>query len=204
NAHAARPSSAINIARCRRTDPPSLTRLLRSDLDWIVMKCLEKDRTGRYETANGLAMDVSRHLRDEPVVAGPPGAGYRLRKFVRRNRGRVTAATVIVLLLVASICGTTLALLRADRQRQVAEAREKAAVLEAAKAHAVTTFLRNMLSSVNPNLASGREVTVRETLAEASRSVDAELAEQPEVRALVQSTIGSTYESLGQCEQAIP
>ena len=74
-------SSAIDIARFRRTDPPSLTRQLRGDLDWIAMKCLDKDRTRRYETANGLATDIQRHLKDEPVEAGPPTAAYRFRKL---------------------------------------------------------------------------------------------------------------------------
>ena len=76
---------------------------MRGELDWIVMKCLEKDRTRRYETANGLARDVQRYLADEPVEARPPSAGYRVRKFVRRNRGRVLAAGLLFLVLVAGV-----------------------------------------------------------------------------------------------------
>src|SRR5262249_37706537 len=72
------------ISAQRQTEPAKLTRLVRGELDWIVMKCLDKDRERRYETANGLAMDVQRYLADEPVVACPPSAGYRLRKFARR------------------------------------------------------------------------------------------------------------------------
>src|SRR5207302_229801 len=77
------------LAANRGTEPAKLTRLLRGELDWIVMKALEKDRRRRYETANGFAMDVQRYLADEPVLAGPPSAWYRLRKFVRRNRVRL-------------------------------------------------------------------------------------------------------------------
>src|SRR5262249_26238865 len=74
------------LAAKRGTEPAKLTRLLRGELDWIVMKALEKDRNRRYETANDFAQDVQRYLADEPVAAGPPSAGYRLRKFVRRNK----------------------------------------------------------------------------------------------------------------------
>jgi serine/threonine protein kinase/tetratricopeptide (TPR) repeat protein len=90
------------IAAARQTEPAKLTKLVRGELDWIVMKALEKDRTRRYETANGLAHDVERYLREEPVQAGPPGAGYRLRKFVRRNKGRVAAAAAMLVLLLAA------------------------------------------------------------------------------------------------------
>src|SRR2546430_15899877 len=76
----------------RRTEPAKLTREVRGELDWIAMKCLEKDRTRRYESASALARDVERHLKDEPVEACPPGGGYRLRKFVRRDKGRGAGA----------------------------------------------------------------------------------------------------------------
>ena len=78
-------------AQRRQTEPPKLIHLVRGDLDWIVMKCLEKDRTRRYETANGLAQDIERHLEHEPVVARPPSTAYRVQKFVRRNKLAVRA-----------------------------------------------------------------------------------------------------------------
>jgi len=74
------------VAKHRHTDAPKLMHLIRGDLDWLVMKCLEKDRTRRYETANALAMDLQRHLNDEPVVACPPSRSYRFQKLIRRNR----------------------------------------------------------------------------------------------------------------------
>jgi len=97
-----------DIARHRRTEPDSLTKLIRGDLDWVVMKTLEKDRTRRYETANELARDIERHLGDEPVVAGPPSTVYRLRKFIRRNRALVTSITVVLVVLVAGIVVSTI------------------------------------------------------------------------------------------------
>src|SRR6185312_12663083 len=80
-------SSLASIAAHRKMEPAMLGRLIKGDFDWIVMKALEKDRNRRYDTANGLAMDVGRYLADEPVLACPPSVRYRLRKFVRRNKG---------------------------------------------------------------------------------------------------------------------
>src|SRR5438477_7408083 len=87
-----------SVAANRGLEPKKLSGLVRGELDWIVMKALEKDRNRRYETANGFAMDVQRYLADEPVQACPPSVGYKLRKFARRNKGPVLGASVIVLL----------------------------------------------------------------------------------------------------------
>src|SRR5207247_1276248 len=88
------------LAANRGTEPAKLTKLVRGELDWIVMKALEKDRNRRYETANGFAMDVRRYLADEPVLAGPPSATYRLRKFVRRHKGGLAVAALVLFFLV--------------------------------------------------------------------------------------------------------
>jgi WD40 repeat protein/serine/threonine protein kinase len=114
------------LAEQRGTEPAKLTRLVRGELDWIVMKALEKDRNRRYETATGLAADVQRYLQDEPVQAGPPSAAYRLRKFVKRNRGPVLAAAGVLLALVAGMAGTTAGLVEARHQRDQAELARKA------------------------------------------------------------------------------
>src|SRR5205823_1477379 len=89
-----------SISANRHMEPAKLTKLVRGELDWIVMKCLEKDRNRRYETANGFAMDVQRYLADEPVLAFPPSAGYRLRKFARRNKAALTMASVLAVAVV--------------------------------------------------------------------------------------------------------
>jgi serine/threonine protein kinase/tetratricopeptide (TPR) repeat protein len=122
--------------RTERLRPPELDlgKQLHGDLDWIVMKCLEKDRTRRYETASELAAEIVRHLEHQPVLAGPPSASYRMRKFVQRNRGTVVAGAVGVTLLLVAVVGTTLGMLWAlaeqDRADNLATA-EKAAKLEA-------------------------------------------------------------------------
>ncbi|MCH7847728.1 MAG: serine/threonine protein kinase, partial [Planctomycetes bacterium] len=88
-------SSIQYIAKHRKTEPARLSRELRGDLDWIIMKALEKERARRYETANAFAADIDRHLGNEPVLASPPSSAYRLRKFVRRNRSSVIGAGVL-------------------------------------------------------------------------------------------------------------
>ena len=110
-----------NIAASRSIEPAKLAKLLRGELDWIVLKALEKDRTRRYETANGFARDIQRYLADEVVEARSPTAGYRLKKFARRNRGQVMAASLVVLVLLAGIAGTTFGLIRAEHRRQDAD-----------------------------------------------------------------------------------
>jgi WD40 repeat protein/serine/threonine protein kinase len=103
------------VSAQRKMEPGKLSALVRGDLDWIVMKGLDKDRTRRYETASALAADVLRYLSDEPVEARPPSAGYRLRKFVKRNRRPVVAAAALLLALVAGVIGTTWGLVRAGQ-----------------------------------------------------------------------------------------
>jgi tetratricopeptide (TPR) repeat protein len=101
--------AATTASANRKSDPKQLSRLCRGEVDWIVMKCLEKDRNRRYETANGLAQDVQRYLADEPVQACPPSAGYRFRKFARRNRRALATASVLalaVLLAVGAVAGS--------------------------------------------------------------------------------------------------
>jgi serine/threonine protein kinase/WD40 repeat protein len=103
------------VAAHRATDPGKLGALMRGDLDWMVMKCLEKDRTRRYETANALVMDVQRHLKDEPVEASPPSATYKLRKLARKHRKQATALTAVALTLVLGLVGTTWEAVRASQ-----------------------------------------------------------------------------------------
>jgi hypothetical protein len=119
-----------SLAACRQIEPARLTKLVRGDLDWMVMKALEKDRNRRYDTANGFAMDVQRFLAGEAVLAAPPSARYRLRKLARKYRGALTTAAVIALLLVA---GTTVSVWQAVRATN-AEGVAKSAAAEALEA----------------------------------------------------------------------
>jgi serine/threonine protein kinase len=138
---APRPSTRLSstealpaIAANRGTEPKKLSGLLRGELDWILLKALEKDRDRRYETANGLAHDIARYLNDEAVLACPPSARYRFRKFVRRHRPQVIAAGLVLLVLLGGMVGTTWGLVRAERSQQVAEEKEKEALAEKATA----------------------------------------------------------------------
>jgi tetratricopeptide (TPR) repeat protein/serine/threonine protein kinase len=119
------------LAANRGTEPAKLTRLVRGELDWIVMKALEKDRNRRYETANGFAMDVQRYLADEPVLACPPSVGYRLRKFVRRNKAALVTAALI--LIAITVVAGTIGWIINDRQTQqrMTEREVENAVVEA-------------------------------------------------------------------------
>jgi serine/threonine protein kinase len=139
--------TAARTARQRHVDAKKLGLLLRGDLDWIVMKCLEKDRTRRYETANGLAADVRRHLDGEPVVAAPPSRSYRLRKLVQRNRRHVLAAGLVAATLVLGVIGTSLGMLRALGQRSRAQTAERSAQRELVRTVEVKSLIRGSAAS---------------------------------------------------------
>jgi eukaryotic-like serine/threonine-protein kinase len=161
------------VSANRGSDPKRLSRLLRGELDWVVMKCLEKDRGRRYETANDLALEVQRYLRDEPVLAGPPAAGYRLRKFVRRHRGPVLAAALLLAALLAGLAGTTWGLVRAEWAREEADAARRAEAgarrREAKRAEAESTQRKR--AEENERRASGERDRAEEEkqIAEAVR-----------------------------------
>jgi serine/threonine protein kinase/tetratricopeptide (TPR) repeat protein len=220
--------SLISLAAQRRTEPARLTREVRGELDWIVMKCLEKDRTRRYETANGLARDVERYLRDEPVDACPPSVGYRLHKLVRRHRGPVCAAALVLIALLAGVVGTTWGLIHAQRareaeaaQRTLAEASEQKALEEKQIAEAVRTFLqRDLLGQANPadqaeavrQSGSGFETsenpTVKELLDRAAAElmpgkIEAKFPHQPKVQASILKTVGTAYWGIGEYGKAV-
>jgi tetratricopeptide (TPR) repeat protein len=144
------------IARHRRTEPRGLPAMCQGDLDWIVMKALEKDRTRRYATAGELAADVERHLDDEPVVASPPSLTYLLRKFARRNRTTVTAAAFVACALFIGLALATAGFVRASH--------------EAAHSRAIATFLEEIIAAVDPAEANSRQVDV-ERVVERARAL---------------------------------
>jgi tetratricopeptide (TPR) repeat protein/tRNA A-37 threonylcarbamoyl transferase component Bud32 len=209
----ARPSTRLStmlaadltaVASHRHAEPGRLGTLLRGDLDWIVMKALEKDRTRRYETANGLALDIQRHLANEPVVARPPSAAYRVQKMIRRNKLACAAGGAVAIALVLGVVASTWQAVRARRAenvqrelRQQAEASQKRSETEAAKADAVSDFLQQMLRSANPDALKGTQYSVRQMLDDFSAGLTNQLADQPEVEAAVRATIGRAYHRLG-------
>jgi eukaryotic-like serine/threonine-protein kinase len=157
-----RPSTKLNTlageertttARRRQTDAPKLVHLLRGDLDWIVMKCLEKDRTRRYETANGLVMDIKHHLALEPIEARPPDRLYRFQKLVRRNKLTFAAATAVAMALILGIAASSWQLLAARHARNVAETQRERADAQARKASESEQQSRRLLYASDMNLA---------------------------------------------------
>lgn len=130
------------MASVRATDAGGLRRQVRGDLDWITMTAMAKDRDRRYASASEFAADIARHLRDEPVMASPPSAAYRLRKFMRKNRGLVLAVAAVFAALVLGMGASTVLYFRAERQRLEAQAQRaeaerqrSAAEQERAEAH---------------------------------------------------------------------
>jgi tetratricopeptide (TPR) repeat protein/tRNA A-37 threonylcarbamoyl transferase component Bud32 len=222
------PSSRIStsealpaIAATRQTEPARLGRFVRGDLDWIVMKALAKERQRRYESAIALAQDLERFTSHEPVSAGPPTAGYRLRKFVRRNRPQVVAASLLLLALVAGMVGTTLGLLEARRQERIAVAqsreKERALLAEALqrgqaerrltqieKANEILGSIFKDLDPRNPE-QEGKPLSalLGERLDQATAQIEGEAIGDPLTVARMQMTLGDSLRGLGYAEKAI-
>jgi serine/threonine protein kinase/tetratricopeptide (TPR) repeat protein len=187
------------VAARRRTDPSKLGRIVKGELDWVVMRCLEKDRARRYGTADGLARDIGRFLRDEPVDASPPVAGYRLRKLIRRNRGRVAAAGLLLAALLAGMAGTTWGLIRAQSARREAQTR-------LAQVEKGNEILLSVFRDVDPTSAENAGVTLRDLmcrrLGDAARKLEGDLVGDPLVVARLQHLLGTSLRKLGETGQA--
>ena len=187
--------AASSIAALRRTDPSHLRKEMKGDLEWIVMKAIEKDRGRRYDTANAFAMDLERYLADEPVVARPPSARYRLGKLVRRNK---VAAAALALVVVSIVAGGSLAAVGFVRARRAeAQARRDAQV--AAK---TSDFLVRLFSVADP--LGHREVTLQQVLDSGAVRIDRELMTEPIVRSRLLRTMGVVYTNLGKFDRAEP
>ncbi len=180
---------ASDIAGLRQVSLSALTRRVRGELDWITMRAMEKDRSRRYQSASECALDIERFLRDEPVVAGPPSAAYRLTKLAKRHRRAFASLAAVVAALALGLGFSTTMFFKAESAREAAES-------EARKAERINVFLQDMLGSAHP-AEQGRDVTVREVLDEAAIQIETELGEQAEIRAAVRNTIGATYSELG-------
>ncbi len=178
------------------TAPPvAIVRQLRGDLDWIVMKALEKDRSRRYESAAALADDIRRHLANEPVIARPPTAGYRFGRFARRHRLPLAIGTGIFATLIGAVVFTGIALVRIA-------AAEAEAQVERRIAETVNAFLNDeLLAAVDPQ-ASGIDVKVREVLDIAAERIEGRFEDAPRVEAALRTTIGRSYLGLGLYDDA--
>ena len=219
--------TATTVSASRKTDPKRLRRHLQGDLDWIVMKALEKERNRRYETASGFADDVQRFLDFEPVQASPPSGFYRFRRMVRRNRRLVTAALTIAALLVLGIVGTSFGLVKSmrsnadlqqslqseERLRIAAEQNAEIANRQTEVAREVIRFLNNdLLLSLAPSSSGGkgRDVRMRDVLEEASMRIEesskpgGRLDGKPIVEAAIRLVLGKSFDFLGLPGTAIP
>jgi eukaryotic-like serine/threonine-protein kinase len=228
------PSSRISssetlpsLAATRQTEPSRLGRFVRGDLDWIVMKALAKERQQRYESPIALSHDIDRFLNHEPVTAGPPTAGYRFRKFVRRNRPQLVAASLVLLALVGGIIGTTLGLFEARRQTALANHQERIAIAErdekekarAAEAtqrqqaekrltqiEKVNEILGSIFTDLNPRNEEkdGKPLVARlgERLDQATAQIEGEAIGDPLTVARIQKTLGASQLALGYPEKA--
>lgn len=191
----------------RNTDRNSLARRLRGDLDWITMKALEKSRARRYDSVSELAADVRRHLEHEPVLAGPPSATYRVRKFVRKHRTLVATGIVIIGVVLAAFF---MVLDSRDRERAARDLAER----QAQSAQRIASFLTNLFQQSDPISRGGRflgvrastqaNLTAREILDRGARELETDLSDHPLVRARLLDTIGNVYLGLGLTDQAAP
>jgi eukaryotic-like serine/threonine-protein kinase len=190
-------TSTSAAAANRNTEPHQLASQLRGDLDWISLKALEKDRSRRYDSCSALAADIQRYLENRPVLATPPSFGYRAKKFVRRNRSAVLAASAVVLMLVALAITMTVQAIRIAKERDRANR-------EAAAAKTVSDFLTGLFKVSDPSEARGNVVTARQILDKGVQQIDTSLAAQPEVQARLMGTMGEVYWSLGLYREAEP
>ena len=191
------------------------TRQLRGDLDWIVMKAMEKDRARRYESVSALAADVRRHLNHEPVEASPPSITYRLGKLARRHTGLLVAGGAVGCAVLLGLTTTTIGFLQARSeaqrahkaeqdaigQRNMALAAQQDALMARDESEEVVGFLVDMLAAADPGMM-GRDVTVRQVLDQASAELGDRFASRPLVEARLQDVMGRTYQGLGFYQQA--
>jgi serine/threonine protein kinase len=203
-ARLSRLGAASTIADRRRSDPRRLRGLVRGELDWIVMRCLEKDRTRRYESAAALANDVEAYLRGDAIAAGPPSAVYRLRKFSRRHRVLIGTSAAVVLALVIGLIATLLALRQAQIARRSAEANAIVAQREAARAKVVSDFLEQTIGFADPYRGGG-DPRISQVFEQAVRDLDAgKIAADPQTQAVLRATIGRVSLRIDREDIAVP
>ena len=198
-------------AKRRSADTSKLLHQLKGDLDWIVMKCLEKDRQRRYETANGLAADIHRHLTNEPVIARPPSAAYKFQKAYRRNKGVFAAGAAVAVALVFGIIVSAWQAVRATRaeaqalmEKAQAQKEKANALTEKANAQGALQFIQeDVLSQASPGYQPDRDLTVRALLDRIAGRLDLATNRPPLVEASIRQTLGSVYTELGDYPKAI-
>ncbi len=178
------------VAGHRSVEPKRLQQIVSGELDWIVLRALEKERGRRYESPGAFLADIQRYLQNAQVEACPPSRTYKIKKFASRNRGLVSAVTAVVASLLAGIAVATYASFIAEQRRIDAEQ-------ESARAKRVAQVLNEMLGAADPSSGHASDYTVREMLDDISSALDGRFADDPNVEGTVRHTIGRAYFHLG-------
>jgi serine/threonine protein kinase/tetratricopeptide (TPR) repeat protein len=179
---------STTAARNRRTEPRTLARLLRGDLDAITLKAIEKERSRRYGSPSDFAADINRHLRNEAVMAHPPSVVYRARKYIRRHRLGIAIAAGAVMLLASFAIAQAAQLRRVTRERD--------------RADRIATFMTDMFKVSDPSESRGNKVTAREILDKGSSNIATSLVRDPELQAQMMQVMWNVYDNLGLYPQA--
>ena len=182
---------AIKLAENRRTEIHALAKNLKKELEWIPLKAMRKERSERYRSASELADDIENYLKGAPLIAGPPSAIYRSRKFVRRHKALITGVSAVFAVLMAGVIVSTLFAIRSEQQADLS--------------NRVLSFLTNeVLMSADPSRAKRWEITLSEVLDAASENLKTKFSDEPLVEATIRHTLGNTYLSLGKSMAAQP
>jgi eukaryotic-like serine/threonine-protein kinase len=185
----------VEVATHRPTSPTMLGRSLRGDLDWIVMRAIAKEPDRRYESPADLARDLQRYLNDEPVLASPPSTSYRVRKYVRRYRLQVAAATAVLLTIIAGGVAALVLYLEATNARDDAQ-RNATDTLQ------VANFLEGLFQYASPEKSLGKDVSIGVILDDGRQLIRTELGDQPMIRARMLARLGRVYFWLGEYDEA--
>ncbi|MCB9846426.1 MAG: serine/threonine protein kinase [Phycisphaeraceae bacterium] len=198
-----RPSTQLQQQHSEAAPRDATPRRLRGDLNWIALKCLEREPGRRYESAAALAADIRRHLTNRPIEAGPPSALYRISKFVRRHRAPVVATAAIALLLIASAVTTTLLAIGQARARSRADTEAIEAMRQQTISGTLTDILLNdVIRAADPEVSADPDMTIREAFLLVADRLEGRFATEPEVRAGIDLFLGRTLLGLGEVDRA--
>jgi tetratricopeptide (TPR) repeat protein/tRNA A-37 threonylcarbamoyl transferase component Bud32 len=180
---------AAAIAQNRRMEIQTLAKYLRKELEWIPLKAMRKERSERYRSASELADDIKNYLNGEPLIAGPPGIGYKLKKFVLRNRILVGGVAAVLVVLIAGVIGSTFFAIRAERAR--------------AEAQAFADFLQNGIEALTlPGQVKGTELSLQDLLVVWSKKLEARFEDKPLIEASIRNTLGWAYRYISEPKAA--
>jgi eukaryotic-like serine/threonine-protein kinase len=197
------------LGQRRGEDARTITLLFRHELDWVVMKAIEKDRGRRYETANGLANDVKRYLEGRAIEAAPPSWGYQFHKLAQKHKATFAAAAIIMLVLAGAAAFSTWQAVRATKAEQLAEAKAEEAFLEKATAEAINQWMiedllmQSLSQSAQRGQQRGPNLTLANAILTASRNLSERFKDQPVIEGNLHLLVGRTLAELARHEDAV-